>query len=302
MVLITIIVYVLTVSFLLEPLTADFFVRALLGGVLAALVCAVAGTWVVLRGMAFLGEAVGHGMLPGVAAAALLGTSPVLGAIVSATVMSAGVSWLGRRRRLSDDTAIGIVFVGMLALGVILVSGSRSFATDLTAILFGDVLAIGRSELWLLAGGLVVTVALAVVMHRSFLAATFDERLCATLGLGSRSTRFAMTALVTLAVVASYRAVGTLLVVALLVAPPAAAALWARSVVGIMIGAAGVGSAAVAVGLLWSWHAGTAAGASVAAAATVGFLCSFGLRSLRDRHRPAPAALAATPVTTGATS
>lgn len=287
-------------SFLLEPLSADFFVRALLGGVLAALVCAVAGTWVVLRGMAFLGEAVGHGMLPGVAAAALVGASPVLGAAISAAVMSAGVSWLGRRKKLSDDTAIGIVFVGMLALGVILVSGSKSFATDLTAILFGDVLAIGRSELWLLAAGLAVTVVLAAVMHRSFLAATFDERLAATLGLGNRSTRFAMTALVTLAVVASYRAVGTLLVVALLVAPPAAAALWARSVVRVMLGAAAVGSAAVAAGLLLSWHAGTAAGASVAAAATVGFLLSFGLRSVRDRLRSSSAVpTAATPVTTG---
>lgn len=284
--------------FLSEPFSADFFVRALLGGTLAALVCAIAGTWVVLRGMAFLGEAVGHGMLPGVAAAALFGLSPVLGAVVSAAVMSAGVSWLGRRR-MSDDTVIGIVFVGMLALGVILVSGSKSFATDLTAILFGDVLGIGTGEIWLLSCGLAATITLAAVMHRSFLAAAFDDSLVATLGLGVKITLFAMTALVTLAVVATYRAVGTLLVVALLVAPPAAAALWARSVVGIMAGAAGVGGAAVLIGLLLSWHAGTAAGASVAAAATVLFLGSFGLHAMRERRRSVPVSAPAIPATSG---
>ncbi|MTD16200.1 iron chelate uptake ABC transporter family permease subunit [Nakamurella sp. YIM 132087] len=271
--------------FLLEPLGADFFLRALLGGVLAATICAVAGTWVVLRGNAFLGEAIGHGMLPGVAAAALVGASPVLGAAASATAMSAGISWLGRRGRLSDDTAIGVVFVGMLALGVVLVSGSRSFATDLTAILFGDILAIGTADIALLAVGLMVVAALAAVLRRPFVAATFDDRLASTLGLGTRTARFGMTALITIAVVASYRAVGTLLVVALLVAPPAAALLWARSVARIMLGAAVLGSLSVCCGLLLSWHAGTAAGASVAIVATLLFLGALALRGVRDRLR-----------------
>ena len=122
-------------SFLFEPFTADFMVRALVGGMLVAALCGVVGTWVVIRGMAFLGEAMAHGLLPGVATAALLGLPPVLGAAVSASIMTAGVGLVTRRARISQDTSIGLLFVAMLSIGVIIVSRSRSFATDLTAIL-----------------------------------------------------------------------------------------------------------------------------------------------------------------------
>ena len=273
------------VSLLLEPLSAGFFNRALLGGVLAALICAVAGTWVVVRGMAFLGEAISHGMLPGVAIATLLGLSPLAGAAVSAAAMGVGIGWMTRRARLAEDTAIGIAFVGMLSVGVIIVSRSRSFATDLTAILFGDILAINSTELVVLAGALVLTCILARVAHRPLLALSLDETLAHTLGMRPRLARIALLALVTLAVVASYRAVGSLLVVALLVAPPATAALWARSIGGVMAGAALVASASVLIGLYISWYAATAAGATIAALAAVTFMVSAALRPLL-RRRP----------------
>ncbi len=134
-------------TWLTDPFSVDFMLRALGGGTLAAVLCAVVGTWVLVRGMAFLGEALAHGMLPGVAVATLTGIPAVLGAAVSAGVMVVGVGALRRRARLSYDTSIGLLFVGMLALGVIIVSSSRSFATDVTAILFGDVLAVTRSDL-----------------------------------------------------------------------------------------------------------------------------------------------------------
>lgn len=266
-------------TWLTDPFATQFFARAVLGGVLAACICAIAGAWVVARGMAFLGEALGHGMLPGVAVATLVGASPLVGAAASAAAMGGIIAWL-TRSRLQDDTAIGIAFVGMLSTGVIVVSSSGSFATDVTVILFGDVLAVRGGELLALTAGLVVTVVVAAVLHRSLVALAFDERVASTLGLHPRRARLGLSLLVIVAVVASYQAVGTLLVVALLVAPPAAAALWARSVGGVMVGGALTGSLAVVVGLLASWHLQTAGGASIALCAVLAFVLSATTRAV----------------------
>ena len=270
-------------SFLLDPLSSEFMLRALVGGVLVATMSAIVGTWVVIRGMAFLGEAMAHGMLPGVAIATLLGLPVVFGAAVSALVMSAGVGFVSRRGRLSNDTTIGLLFVGMLALGVIIVSRSRSFAVDLTAILFGDVLAIGWSDVLLLAVALLVTVAVAALFHRPFVALAFDPRIARTLGLRPRLAQTVLTGLVTLAVVASYSAVGTLLVVGLLLAPAVAAGQWMRRIPATMMLAAAFGSLAVLVGLLVSWHASTAAGASIALVSIVLAAVSAGIRAVVAR-------------------
>jgi len=256
-------------SWLLSPFTAEFMLRALASGVLIAGICAVVGTWVVVRGMAFLGEAISHGMLPGVAVATLIGAPVVLGAAASAVVMSGAIGILQRRGRLSYDTSIGLLFVGMLSLGVIIVSHSSSFATDATAMLFGDVLAVSRGDIAMLAVALLITVAVAAWLHRSFVAAAFDERLAQTLGLRPRLAHVALTGLVTLAVVASYQAVGTLLVVGMLIAPAVAAGRWTRSIPSTMLLAAAFGTAAVVTGLLVSWHAGTAAGPSIAGSAVL---------------------------------
>lgn len=252
---------------LLEPFRADFMARALLGASLVAVVCAIAGTWVVVRGMAFLGEAMAHGMLPGVAAASLLGVHPLVGAAASAAAMSAGVSYLGRGGKLGDDTVIGLLFVAMLATGVIIVSQSRSFAVDLTAILFGDVLAIRPADIAVLTAALVAAVAVAAAFHRGFVALSFDARVAAVLGLRPRLSRAVLVGLVTLAVVASYSAVGTLLVVGLLLAPAVAAGQWVARIPAVIALAAVFGVTAVYLGLVVSWHAATAAGASIAAAA-----------------------------------
>jgi zinc/manganese transport system permease protein len=268
------------VSWLLDPFSASFMLRALGGGLLVAAICAVAGTWVVIRGSAFLGEALAHGMVPGVALAALLGFPSVLGAAVSAAAMATGIGVLTRNRRLSDDTAIALLFVGMLALGVLIVSRSRSFATDLTAILFGDVLAIRAGDLVQVAVAVVLTVLVAAAFHRSFVALAFDPAKAATLGLHPRAGRIALTALVTLAVVSSYQAVGSLLVVGLLVAPAAAARPWTSGIASAMALAAVLGGSAVVVGLLLSWHVGTAAGASIALVAVACYPASTMLRAL----------------------
>lgn len=268
---------------LLEPFAVDFFVRAVLGGVLIAVICGVVGTWVVIRGMAFLGEAIGHGMLPGVALATVLGAPVLLGAALSAAAMSAAIGLLQRRGRLSYDTSIGLLFVAMLSLGVIIVSHSRSFATDATALLFGDILAIRPDDIAVLAIAVVVTVGVSAGFHRSFVATAFDARIARTLGLRPQLAHVVLVALVTVAVVASYQAVGTLLVVGLLLAPAVAARAWTTRIPATMVAATVFGAAAVLIGLLVSWHFATAAGASIAAAAVLLAAVSATIRSVLTR-------------------
>ncbi|MEU9558947.1 zinc ABC transporter permease AztB [Streptomyces fumanus] len=282
-------------EWLTAPFEVAFVQRALWAGILVSAICALAGTWVVLRGMAFLGDAMSHGLLPGVAVASLLGGNLLVGAVVSAAVMTAGVTALGRTPRLSQDTGIGLLFVGMLSLGVIIVSRSRSFAVDLTGFLFGDVLAVRESDLTLLGAALLLALAVSVCGHRAFLALAFDERKARTLGLRPRLAHAVLLGLLALAIVASFHIVGTLLVLGLLIAPPAAALPWARSVSGVMVLAAVLGAAATFGGLLLSWHASTAAGATVSALAVGLFFLSHLASGLRHRRRarraglPAPA-------------
>lgn len=272
-------------TWLLDPFSLEFVQRALLGGVLVAVLCGVAGTWVIVRGMAFLGEALAHGMLPGVALATVLGLPVLLGAAASAVVMSLGIGVLQRRARLSYDTSIGLLFVGMLALGVIVISHAGSFATDATAILFGDILAIGAGDLVVLAVAAGLGIAAAAVAHRGLVALAIDERVARVLGLGPRVAQTVLIGLVTLAVVASYQAVGSLLVVGLLIAPAVAARQWTHRIATTMALAAVIGAVAVAVGLLVSWHAATAAGATIAATAIAAAGVSWALRACRDAAR-----------------
>ncbi|MFJ9525728.1 zinc ABC transporter permease AztB [Streptomyces cyaneofuscatus] len=292
-------------EWLTAPFEVAFVQRALWAGILVSAICALAGTWVVLRGMAFLGDAMSHGLLPGVAVASLLGGNLLVGAVASAAVMAAGVTALGRTPRLSQDTGIGLLFVGMLSLGVIIVSRSQSFAVDLTGFLFGDVLAVRESDLLLLGVALLLALAVSVFGYRAFLALAFDERKARTLGLRPRLAHAVLLGLLALAIVASFHIVGTLLVLGLLIAPPAAALPWARSVSGVMALAALLGAAATFGGLLLSWHLSTAAGATVSALAVgLFFLSHFaaGLRHRRAARRAglaepavAPAAISPTP-------
>jgi len=282
------------VSWLLDPFSLVFVQRALLGGVLVAVLCAVAGTWVIVRGMAFLGEALAHGMLPGVALATVLGLPVLAGAAVSAVVMSLGIGVLQRRAKVSYDTSIGLLFVGMLALGVIVISHAGSFATDATAILFGDILAVTAADLIVLAVAVALGIAAAALAHRCLIALAIDERVARVLGLRPRVAQTVLVGLVTLAVVASYQAVGSLLVVGLLVAPAVAARQWTERIPSTMVLAAAIGALAVAVGLVVSWHAATAAGATIAAtaiaAAGVSWLLRRATNEVRSRAFAAPPA------------
>ncbi|PGH44397.1 ABC transporter permease [Micromonospora sp. WMMA1996] len=282
---------------LLEPFTASFVVRALIGGVLLAAACALVGVWVIARGMTFLGEAMSHGMLPGVAVASIVGGNLVVGAAASAFAMAVGVNALRHSREFGRDTSIGLLFVGMLSVGVIVVSHSRSFATDLTAFLFGDVLAIRWLDLALLATAVAVVAVVSAACYRPFLALTFDPRRARTLGLRPDLANAVMLALLTVTMAVAFSVVGTLLAFGMLIAPSAAAMLVARRLPVVMLASFAIGSAATVTGLWISWYAATAAGATVAAVAAGTFFAILGASRVTaaTRRRRSPA-LAPPPV------
>jgi len=261
---------------LIAPFSGNAFLfRALVAGVLVALVCGVAGTFVVLRGLAFVGDALAHGVLPGIATALLLGLPGVLGAAVGSVVMMSGVSLITRRSRLSGDTAVGLLFVGMLATGVLIISRSRSFTGDLTRILFGEVLGVTTADLWwqILALGLVLAVAW--IARRPFLLLCIDDDLTQTSGFRVGLYHALMLGVIAITVVASFQTVGTLLVFGMLIAPSATSALVVRRVGHMMLLAAAVGAASTYVGLLLSYHYDLAAGASIVVTAVAVFLVTL---------------------------
>jgi ABC-type Mn2+/Zn2+ transport system permease subunit len=261
---------VTALDWLVEPFRLAFMQRALVGGLLTVVVTALVGTWVVLRGLSFLGDALAHGVVPGIALGVVMGFDPSIGAVVSALVMAGGISLVHRVTRLREDTGIGLLFVGMLALGVVILSRSPAYTGSLTGILFGNLLGVTVGDLVLLAAAAGLTLAASALLYRGLLALAFNQQKAEVLGLRPRLTHLALMGLVTLAVVTSFRTVGTLLVFGLLVAPPATAVLMARRVPTVMATAVALGMLAVVGGLVVSYHAGTAASATVAGI-SVGF-------------------------------
>jgi len=279
-------------SWLLEPFEPEFMQRALIAGMLAVVASSVVGTWVVLRGLSFLGDALAHGVIPGMALAVLWGFNLTVGALLTAAVMVAGISFVNRRSRLGEDTGVGLLFVGMLALGVIIISKSRSFTTDVQSLLFGDVLGVTWADVRLQAAAAALVVLCSVLGYRAFLVLSFNEAKAGSLGLRPGATHVALLALVAVAIVSSFQAVGTLLVFGLLVGPPATAALLVRRVWMCMVVGVALGWLAVVVGLVVSYHHGTAAGATMAGVAVAQFfvvlIAQEAAQAVRGR-RPLPA-------------
>lgn len=260
---------------LTEPFAFSFMRTALAAGLLTVLASSVIGTWMVLRGMAFMGDALAHGVLPGIALAYLLGGSLLVGGAISAAVMLAGVSLASARSRLGEDTSIGLLFVGMLAAGVAIISKGGAYAGDLTTILFGDPLAVQGGDLLVVGVVAALTIAVTALLYRPFLVLAFSRAKAQVLGLRPGLAHAAMLATIALVVVSAFRTVGTLLVFAFLVAPPATASLLSRRVPVMMGVAALLGSVAVLVGLLVSYHAGTATSATIAGLSVLGFFAAL---------------------------
>jgi ABC-type Mn2+/Zn2+ transport system permease subunit len=277
------------IEWLVDPFASNTFMRrALLAGVLVAVACAIVGTFVVLRGLAFIGDALAHGVLPGVAAALLLGIPGMVGAVVGAAAMIAGIGWITRRSSLSSDTAIGLLFVGMLALGVVIVSRTNRFTGDLVEILFGDVLGVSVADLWIQAIATLAVTVTAVACSRPFLLLSVDPEQADVAGFSSRRYHLVMLTLIAVTVVVSFQTVGTLLVFGMLLAPAGAAALIARRVTSMILLAAGVGVVSVYGGLLASFHWDIAGGAAIVLCAVVIFFIVLLVQSARAAVRARP--------------
>jgi ABC-type Mn2+/Zn2+ transport system permease subunit len=277
-----------------EAFEPAFMQRALLGSLVAVVATSLVGTWVVLRGLAFLGDALAHGVIPGIALAVLLGFSPILGALGPALVMSGLVSVVSNRTTVREDTGIGLLFVGMLSLGIVIVSRAQSFATEVTALLFGDVLGVTADDIRGQAVATAIVVVAVVVLHRPFLALTFNRDKAATLGMRPALAQAALLALLAMSIVASFQAIGTLLVFGLLVGPPATASLLVRRIPAIMALAMAFGASAVVLGLMVSFHHGTAGGATMAGFSILQFFVVLTLVELRSSvgsRRPAAPAV-----------
>lgn len=251
-------------EWLIEPFALGFQQRALIGGILAGLMSSIVGTWLVLRGMSFFGDAFVHGVVPGIAAAVVLDVNPVIGAAVAAAVMVFAIEVVHRQTALSEDTAIGLLFVGMLGLGVVIISRSEAYTGSLTAILFGDALGVTAGDLvWQGALTIIIVIA-ATLLYRPLLALAFNREKAELWGLRPRRAHAALLVMIAAAVIGSYQSVGTLLVFGLLVGPPATASLIARTVPRMMLTAAGIAVVSVWIGLTASYHLGTAGSATMA--------------------------------------
>jgi manganese/iron transport system permease protein len=262
-------------DFLFAPLQVEFMQRAFLAVGLVCVLCSIVGCFVILRSMAFLGDAIAHAILPGVAVAYLLGGSLTLGALVAAGIVAAGIAFLSRGGTLQEDTAIGILFTSALALGIALISTIHSYASDLSHILFGNLLGVGPSELLMigvLGAGILI---LLFVAYRPLLVVTFDPILAATLRLPIELLRTIFLVIVSLTIVLSLQVIGVALVTAMLVTPAATAYLWTRRFPQMILLSALFGLVSGILGLYASYYLNIASGASIVLAATVLFLVTF---------------------------
>lgn len=262
-------------NLLIEPLRYPFMVRGLLASLMVGTLCAVVGTYVVLRGMAFFGDALAHAILPGVAVAYLLSINLFWGALVMGLITAVGIGYLSRRSQVKEDTAIGVIFAASFALGVALLSTVRSYSVDLTHILFGNVLGVSNTDLWLTAAlGLVILVAV-FLLYKELLVVSFDPILAATLRLPLDALNYLLLVLIALTVVVSLQAVGVALMVAMLVTPAATAYLLTRRLWRMMIIGAAIGAVSAVAGLYLSFYINVASGAAVVLVATGFFVLAF---------------------------
>ncbi|MCJ7535770.1 MAG: metal ABC transporter permease [Anaerolineales bacterium] len=260
---------------LLTPLSYAFIQRGLLAALMVGILCSVIGCYVVLRSMAFLGDAMAHAVLPGVAVAYLLGRNLTLGALAAALVVALGVGLFSRRGMIKEDTAIGVLFAAALSLGVVLISSIRTYAVDLSHILFGNVLGVSSLDLWLTAiiGGVILISIL--VFYRQFLVISFDPVLAATLRIRVGLFNNLLLVLLALTIVISMQTVGVGLVAAMLVTPAATAYLLVRRLPAMMVLSGLIGGFSSLVGLFTSYHLNVASGAAIVLTTTVIFLVVF---------------------------
>jgi manganese/iron transport system permease protein len=265
-------------STLTEPLHYGFFLRGLLGVALVSVLCAIVGTWVVLRGLSYIGDAMSHAVLPGIVGAFLLRGNLLIGAMLAAVLTALGIGAVGRRSGLKQDSAIGIVFVGMFALGLVMLSRSPTYNGDLANFLIGNPLGVTNADLW---STVTVTVLIGGVLgfiQKELLLVSFDPTEARAVGLPVTRLNNLLLILVGLVVVLTVQLVGTTLSVSLLITAAATARLRARSLRSMMLGAALIGALCGTLGLYSSYFLDTAPGPTIVLVNTLVFLLALAFR------------------------
>jgi manganese/iron transport system permease protein len=270
------------------PLAFPFFVRALLASAIVGLVCAVVGSYMVLRGLAFMGDALSHSAFPGVVAAYLLKGPFYLGAAIAAVGTALAIGWVTRRGQLRGDTAIGVLFAGMFALGIFLFSLIPNYVGDLFGFLFGEVLGIGVGDLIALTGLAVVVLVIVALLWKELLYATFDPLGAAASGLPVVRLDYLFLALIALTIVISLQAVGIILVVAMLVTPAATGQILSRSFGRLVAVAVVIGIVSPIVGLYLSYWLNAASGATIVLVESAIFVAALVWKGRPSRGRVTP--------------
>jgi manganese/iron transport system permease protein len=266
-------------DWLLSPLQYGFMLRGLAAAISVGVVCAVLGTYVVLRGMAFLGDALAHAILPGVAVAYLLGggaQGPLFwGGLVAGVGTAIGIGAISKGGQIKEDTAIGVIFAGMYALGVALISTARNFSVDLTHFLFGNILGVSMSDVvaTVACGGLVLL--LVAAFYKEFLVISFDPVLATILRLPAQFFRYLMLVMLAVTVVLALQTVGVGLMVAMLITPAATASLLTRRLPTMMVLAASIGAFSGVAGLYLSFYVNIASGPAIVLVCTLVFVAVF---------------------------
>lgn len=266
---------------LTQPFSYAFMIRGMWASLIVGVVCPVLGTYVVLRGMAFLGDALAHIILPGVVMAFLLGWPLAAGALLVGVLAALAIGALGRRSEIKQDAIIGVVFAGAFALGVALISMQRSYAVDLAHILFGDLLGVSNDDLWLMAGLGALVLFTVFALYKEFLVISFDPVLATTLRLPVSLLQNILLVLLAIVIVISIQAVGVALVLAMLVTPASTAYLISRRLPSMMLLSAGIGSFSAVLGLYLSFYVNVASGPAIVLVETVIFMLAFALAPRR---------------------
>lgn len=258
-------------SFILDPLNFSFFQRALIAALLVGVLCPVLGTYVVLRGMAFLGDALAHIILPGVVIAFLTGIPLVIGALVMGVLTAFGIGALSERNVLREDSAIGVIFAGAFALGIAMLSATDGYAVDLTHFLFGNLLGVSTADLWTMFGLSVIVFGVIILFYKELLVVSFDPTLARTLRLPVRFYDYLLLVLIAVTIVVALNAVGISLMLAMIVTPAAAASFLTRRLQPMMWIGALIGALSGGIGLYASFYLNIASGPAVVLVATLIF-------------------------------
>lgn len=261
-------------EFIQDILHYGFLQRALLTAVLVGVICGIIGSFIIMRGMALMGDAISHAVLPGVAISYMLGINYFYGAVLFGILTAVSIGVVSQNSRIKADSSIGIVFTAFFALGIILIAKAQT-ATDLTQILFGNILSVRASDMWITVGVAVVIVLAVVIFYKELLISTFDETMAAAYGLPTKWIHYGIMILLTLATVASLQTVGVVLVVAMLITPASTAYLLTNRFSVMLILSAFFGALASVIGLYISFEYNLSSGAVIVLVSTILFIIAF---------------------------